>query len=485
MNSKDSFVVGRLREQAVLKDALSSNEAELISVIGRRRVGKTFLIRKVYEDQLSFEFAGVKGAPPKEQLQNFSIRLNRSPHAKQQFPVRENWLEAMYDLMDFLEGFSGEKKQVVFFDELPWLAGKRSGFLRAFDVFWNSWAAYRNIVVVICGSAASWMIQKVVNHKGGLHNRITKRLQLLPFNLFETTAFLEYREVFLDPYQITQIYMALGGIPHYLKEVKIGWSASRAIEEICFSPTGLLKNEFSRLYPALFDDAEPYITIIKALAGKQKGLTRNDLMKSAQLASGGTASLKLEELEQSGFISSYFSFAKKKKEKIYRLSDFYSLFYLRFIEEQQHEEIGVWQALMQTQLYKSWSGYAFENICLQHIPQIKKALGISGIYALSSAFFRKKTAETAGTQIDLVIDRNDHVINLVEAKFYNKELVPDQAFADGLRKKSDIFQETTATPKQLFWTVITTFGLQHNAHSLGLIQQTITLDDLFSPLPHI
>ncbi len=477
--TKKTKLIGRIKEQMVLHEALDSPDAELISVVGRRRVGKTFLIKTVYEDHICFDLAGVRDAPMKEQIQNFSLRFNRM--AKPEKPIKppKNWLEVFYKLIDYLEANRSDKKQVVFFDELPWLATKRSGFLRAFDVFWNSWAVYENIVVVICGSAASWMIKKVVNHKGGLHNRITRRLELKPFTLSETAAYLTQRNVFLDHYQMAQIYMAMGGIPHYLKEIKPGWSAARSIEEVCFSNTGLLKDEFSRLYPALFEDAENHIAIIRALAGKQKGLLRSDIIRATQLPSGGSISLVLEELEQSGFIAAYYPFGKKKKGKLYRLTDEYSLFYLRFIENKVHEGEEVWHGLGQSQEYISWSGYAFENICLKHIPQIKKALGISGVYSQSATFYKKGDAGTAGAQIDLLIDRKDHVINLVEVKFYNKKYVLDKASAQLLRERAGIFQETTQTAKQLFWTLITTFGMNQNEHSLGLVQQILTLEDLF------
>lgn len=473
------LLIGRKKEQEVLRLALESDEAELISIIGRRRVGKTFLVRSVYQNILSFEFAGIQNGTRKEQLQNFTLRLNRTAKNKFTFKKPNNWLEAFYTLIDYLESTDSTHRKVVFFDELPWLATRKSGFLNAFGVFWNSWASINNVVVVICGSAASWMIKNVVNSRGGLYNRITKRIHLKPFNLLETTLYLKSKNVYLDHYQIVQLYMALGGIPHYLKEVKAGWSATQAIESICFSETGVLRNEFLNLYPALFEEADNHIAIIRALASKHQGMVRNEIIKTAALPNGGNVTKTLEELEQSGFIASFYPFNKKKKEKLFRLTDEYSLFYLQFIEDKIHEGAGIWQRLSQTQAYKTWTGYAYENICFKHIPQIKKALGISGVYALSSTFYKKGTKSEKGTQIDLLIDRNDHVINLFEIKFYNVSFSIDKSYAKILRQKLGVFQETTKTPKQLFWTMITTFGLKHNEHSLGLIQQVLTLENLF------
>lgn len=475
------ILIGRKKEQAVLKEVLKGERAELISVIGRRRVGKTFLVHTIYKEYICFEFAGVQNAEKEEQLENFWLRLNLTAKNKDEpYPQSNSWLKAFYQLIGYLETLNTNgRKKVVFFDELPWLDNHKSGFLNAFSVFWNSWASLNGIIVVICGSAASWMIQKVVNHKGGLHNRITKRIHLKPFTLTETAEYLKNNQIYLDKYQIVQIYMAMGGIPHYLKEIKSGQSAIQTIQEVCFSETGILQNEFSRLYTALFDNAERHIAIIRALASKHKGIVRKELVTISKLSSGGTFSTTLQELEQSGFISSYYPLENKKKEMLYRLTDEYSLFYLQFIENKRVGREDVWLRFSQTQKYKSWSGYAYENICLKHITQIKKALGISGIYSMTSSFYKKGDQTEKGTQIDLLIDRNDHVINLCEIKFYNTIYSIDKAYAITLREKMRIFQESTKTKKQLFWTIITTFGLKHNINSLGLIQHVLTLDDLF------
>ena len=391
----------------------------------------------------------------------------------------KNWFDAFILLIKHLESSGNSRQKVVFFDELPWLATNRSGFLRALSYFWNSWADRQNVIVIICGSAASWMIQKVVNHKGGLHNRITRRIFLKPFNLSETEAFLESKNIFLDRYQILQIYMAMGGIPHYLDAVEEGLSATQNIDQICFSDSGLLNREFSRLYSALFDNSENHITIIRALSTKNQGMTRQELIKNTKFSDGGGLTKVLEELTESGFISKYYPFGKKKRKLIYRLTDEYSLFYLNFMENKTHEEDTVWQKLSQTQTYKTWSGYAFESICLKHIPQIKKALSIAGIYSESASFYQKGEKKMEGAQIDLVIDRNDQVINLFEIKFYNEEFTISKEYADKLRKKMSVFRLVTKTKKQLFYMMITTFGLKKNQHSIGLIVNDLTIDDLF------
>jgi len=382
-------------------------------------------------------------------------------------------------LIAYLEKIQTKEKMVVFLDELPWLATPNSGFLRALGFFWNSWAVKQNIVVVICGSAASWMIRRVVNHKGGLHNRITQRIFLQPFTLLETQEYLKSKRVNFTLQQLVELYMAIGGIPHYLKEVEAGLGVVQNIDKLCFSVNGVLRDEFLRLYPSLFENSERHEAIVRALGKTHQGMDRTNLIKKIALSDGGNITQILEELEQSGFISSFFPFGKKKKGKLYRLSDEYSLFYLKFIEGKKKEGEGTWQHYSQTQAYKTWSGYAFENVCMKHIPQIKKALGISGVYAETSSFYKKGTKEEKGTQIDLLLDRNDKVINVFEIKFYNSEIIITEAYAKLLREKLRIFQETTNTRKYLMLSMISAFGIKQNMHSLGFVEQSLLVEDLF------
>jgi len=470
-------LVGRTKEQAILKETLTSLGAEMVAVIGRRRVGKTFLINTVFGNQIAFELTGIQDTPLQKQLKNFKFVMGEATGEISEKPA--DWMDAFIQLIQFLKTKQSEEKLVVFFDELPWLATRRSGFLQALSFFWNSWAVKQNIVVVICGSAASWMIQKVVNHRGGLHNRITKLIHLQPFNLTETELYLRSKNIQLDRYQIVQIYMAMGGVPHYLKEIERGKSAVQNINNICFSSTGLLRKEFSRLYPALFENAENHIAVIRTLANAPNGMRRKAIIKATQLTDGGGIKKVLDELENSGFISEYYAFGKKKQGLIYRLTDEYSLFYLKFIEPKKTLENDIWQQLSQTQSYISWSGYAFENLCLKHISEIKNAIGVSKIETRATSFYQPAKDGIPGVQIDLVIDRKDHVISLFEIKFYNVPFVPTKEFANKLRMKAAIFKAKTKTNKQLFINLITTFSIIPNEHSIGLIDEVLTLDSLF------
>jgi uncharacterized protein len=471
--------IGRKKEQEVLQKALDSSEAELISVIGRRRTGKTFLIKTFYKNHIGFDVTGIKDQPEDVQLKNFTRSLNSIGKKLKKIKTPKTWLEAFFALADRLEELAITEKYVVFLDELPWLAAPQARFIGGLSWFWNSWAVNQNIVVVICGSSASWMIQKIVKDTGGLHNRITRRIYLKPFTLAETELYFKSRNINLKRYHILQLYMAMGGIPHYLKEVEAGKSATQNIDDICFSDTGILYDEFSNLFTSLFDDSYNHIAIIRALAKTKQGLDRNTLIETAKVPNGGTVTNVLEELQQSGFIDVYSPLGKKTKDKLYRLTDEYTLFYLQFIENQDAKEAGTWELLSQTQDYKVWSGYAFEGICIKHLPQIKKALSIGGVYSLASSFLKKGTKTEKGTQIDLVLDRNDHTINLFEMKFYNKAFTVSKEYAENLQNKKDVFEETTKTKKQLFVTLISTFGITHNEHSLGLIDQVVTMDGLF------
>ena len=471
------IIIGREQEQQILLEIVTTEGADMLAVTGRRRVGKTYLIRTYFENRIHFEMNGILNASLQQQLQNFDIALKgvSSKKIKGNLPAL-NWIDAFEKLTKHFEAKKSSKKIIVFIDELPWLDTHRSGFLAAFDWFWNSWAAKNNILVIICGSAASWMTSKIINNRGGLHNRVTKRIHLQPFSLAETENFLQYMHVNISRYQVLHLYMALGGIPHYLKEVKKGQSAAQNINRICFEKNGLLVNEFDNLYNALFVNARQHISIIKALASKNKGLSRAEILAATKLADGGSFSKLLSELEQSDFIASYLPFDKLKKETIYRLTDEYSLFYLKFMRSKKNVN---WLQLAVTPAYKTWSGYAFENICMKHIEKIKQALGIAAVYTEVSSIYYKGDAKDKGAQIDMLIDRQDNVINACEAKFTDKPFLITKAYATDLRNKLQVFQQKTGTRKSLFLTFITPYGLVQNQHSIGFVQQEVLAENLF------
>jgi hypothetical protein len=478
-------LIGRETEIEILTEALASSSAELIAVYGRRRVGKTHLIRSVYEKHIVFEFAGANRLSIERQLENFTLTMQTAFQLNLTVPmaIPQNWLQAFHLLINLLTARPSDGKRVIFLDEFPWLDNKKSGFLAAFDHFWNSWASKQdNLVVVICGSAASWMIQNIVRNKGGLHNRITQRIRLQPFTLYETALYLQTKQVNLGQYDILQLYMVTGGIPHYLKNIRAGESTTQIIDRLCFTKDGVLQNEFEDLYPALFGKADKHIAVIRALSNKPSGLTRSEIINVCNFKTGGTVTKILNELEESSFITEYATFGKTMKESIFKLTDEYSLFYLKFIEKTKSKGAGTWQTKSTGQSWKTWCGYAFENICLKHIPQIKKALGITGVYTEQSVWRYTPKADETGVQIDLLIDRQDNCINLCELKFYNTEWTLDKNDADVLATKRQVFIEKTGTRKTIFITLLTTMGAKKNEYFLQMVQNQLTMKVLFEPV---
>jgi uncharacterized protein len=477
-------LVARRPERRVLEEALGSAGAELVAVYGRRRVGKTFLVREAYASELCFELVGIHEATLPSQLRAFSNALARASSAiGEPLPPRD-WHEAFAQLTTFLATrFKRRKsKQVVLFDEVPWLSSRRSGFLPAFEHFWNTWASRQPLVVVMCGSAASWMLENIVRQRGGLHNRVTRRLRVEPFSLADAEELLRAQGVELGRYQTAELYMALGGVPHYLAQVRANESAAQNIDRLCFGRDGLLRTEFANLYASLFEQAERHEAVVRALAKKRRGLTRNALLKTASLGSGGAATKVLDELEESGFILQMPRLGRARRDAVYWLADEYSLFYLTWIEGHRGSSDGVWMRKQGTPAWRAWSGLAFEATCLKHVSAIKAALGIAGVETVEGAWeHRPDQANRDGAQIDLVIDRADRSMNLCEMKFSETAFTVDKAYARELLNKRDVFRAATKTSKALFVTLVTTYGVRDNEHARGLVARSVTMDALFAP----
>jgi len=467
-------VIGREPEKKILLKALSSNQAALIVVYGRRRIGKTFLVRSVYRNHIRFEFSGIHNLGLNDQLTNFYLLLSKK---LRNIEKPKSWIEAFFLLGQYFDRLTSKKKKVLFIDEFPWLDTRKSKFLPAFENFWNSYVTKRDdMVVVICGSAASYMVKNIISSKGGLHNRLTQKIRLQPFSLRETELLLKSNQVILTRYDIAQIYMALGGVPFYLEKIEKGDSVAQAIDRLCFSKHGVLRTEFDSVFVSLFDQHDNHYTIVRMLAKVRKGLTRNEILKESKVKSGGTLSKTLFELEESGFIEKYLPY-QGKKDSLYRLTDEYSLFYLKFIEKSKTADSGSWMTIYGKQTYKAWSGFTFESTCIKHIKQIKYALKISGINSYHGSWVGKGTK--TGAQIDLLIDRDDNVINLCEMKFVNSKFTIDKKYALELANKSNTFQLATKTRKNIFTTFITSYGLVDNKYRKQFVQNELVLDDLF------
>lgn len=478
-----SQLIGREAARTELERAYDAEEAALVSVIGRRRVGKTFLVRETFAERVAFAVTGIQNASKRTQLDNFGEQLRRTfPEADSPTP-HDSWLSALAALADQLETTFARRPEVrvVFFDELPWLASPKSGFLEGFAWFWNSWALRRRVVVIICGSAAAWMIRKVVRARGSLHNRITHRIALYPFSLYETELFFRSRGVALSRYQQLLVYLALGGVPFYLEQVRPGESAVQAIDRLLFGRHAPLAEEFRILYASLFDDSEDHVRIVRQLAAKRRGLTRTEIVTATRLQSGGTLTRRLEELELSGFIEATRPFGKRRKDVLYRLIDEYSIFYLKYLDGATRQAEGAFVQLAATPSFASWAGFSFEGICLRHIGQIKRALGIAGMHVVCSGYSAAGNKEVGGVQVDILLDRADGAISLLEAKFSAEPFVVTKAYAAALREKVARFRLHSGTRKQLFMVLVAPYGLRQNEHSLGLVDGVVTADELFKP----
>ncbi|MFN4144986.1 MAG: AAA family ATPase [Runella sp.] len=470
-------IIGRKKEIQKLDSIIQSKKSEFLAVYGRRRIGKTFLIREYFNHTFDFQISGLANATTKQQLFNFDNALQKQSNLIFDMPS-SHWLEAFQRLITHLENTHTAKK-VVFFDELSWFDTQASDFMVGLEHFWNAWASNRkDILLIVCGSAAAWMLNELINNSGGLHNRITQRMKIEPFNLQETEEMFLAKNAAFDRYQIVQLYMVLGGVPYYLEGVEPHLSATQNIQALFFDKSALLKNEFYNLYRSLFRKYEVYEKVVESLSTKSEGLQRADIIKLSGVASGGTLSKVLADLEESGFISSYIAFDQKQKNIIYRLSDFYTAFYFKFIRDSIYQGENTWLNLLDSPLHRVWQGFTFEQICLDHVFQIKKALGISGIQSYNVAWRGGTGSKQA--QIDLLIDRRDQVINLCECKFSLDTFSITKDDAERLRSKIAVFKEATQTKKAVFLTMITTYGVEKNQYANALIQNEITMEDLFS-----
>jgi uncharacterized protein len=472
-------ITGRQPEIQLMQDLFEKDESSFLAVYGRRRVGKTFLIREVYKDNIVFECSGLHQKSRGQQLENFWVNLSEANKSNLPVPPPTTWIQAFFQLRNYLSSLvENDTKKVVFLDEIAWFDTPRSGFLAGLDSFWNQYCTKRtDIILVICGSAASWIISKVVNDRGGLHNRLTHRIQLKPFTLRETKTYLEALRVNLPMRDLAQLYMCIGGIPFYLKDLKAGSSFPQLLDQLFFNQPPLLENEFQHLYASLFKNSQLHEKIVATLSNTHKGLSRNDIVAATKIKSSSDLTTALEELVQCGFIKIIKPFDKRKEGHLYRLIDEYTLFYFRFLADDSQNS---WSLITQFPSFKIWAGYAFENLCFKHTAEIKKALGISGVITNEYSFNFKGNESLKGTQIDLVIDRADNVINLLEAKFYDDEFVVTEAYARQLRTKVHVFSTHTKTRKAVFITMLSVFGVQKNMHYLGIVTNQLLLEDLFA-----
>ena len=470
-------IIGREKEIETLNYCFNSEQSEFVAVYGRRRVGKTFLIKELFEDKFCFYSTGILDGDKHTQLNAWNNEISRFGGTG--ISPAGNWIDAFDNLNTLILNKHNDKskKKVIFLDEVPWMATMHSDFLAGLDYFWNRWASSRkDILLIICGSAASWITEKIINNRGGLHNRLTRHIYVAPFTLKECEKYFLSRNIPMTRYQIAEAYMIFGGIPYYLSLMNPKYSLYQNVDEMYFSQNAELNNEFDNLFRSLYIDAENYIKVIETLALRGIGLTRLDISKNSGVSDGGTLTKILNNLIISGFIREYKAYGKKKKDSLYQLIDFFTIFDIRFRNERKKYSTDFWLRFSSTSTYSNWSGITFEKLCLLHLEQIRKKLGISGV--LTAVYSWKGKFENDGAQIDLVIDRNDNVINLCEMKFSSKPYTLQKSDSESLRNKRAVFTDSNHTNKAVVTTMITTFGLTWNMYSAEILSQVI-LDDLF------
>ena len=471
-------ILGREREIQQLQNCLEARESQLVLVYGRRRVGKSFLINQFFDDRFDFKLVGDNRLTKDEQLFNFSDELKRQSGKNTDVPT--SWREAFFQLRDYLESFTDEQKHIIFFDEMPWLDNQKSGFLPAFEYFWNSFgAAKNNLICIVCGSATAWLVDNFDQNKGGLFNRQNCRIYLEPFTLRETEQFLiTQKNIQWSRYDICECYMILGGIPYYLNQLSRNLTYSANIDNLFFRKRGALWNEFDHLYKTLFSNSEQYIKLMEIISSKRIGLSRKEIVEKSRFYDNADLTKMLRNLVDSGFLRAYSFFGKKKQGTFYQVSDYFTLFYFKFIKENYGKDEQFWSHTIDNPARRAWAGLTFEQLCKDHITQIKQKLSIGGIISSESAWYTKGDEVHDGAQIDMLIDRQDRVITVCEMKFSEKPFVIDKDYDLELRDKMGTFRAVTGTKKAVQLVMITTYGVKQNMYS-SLVQNEVTIEDLF------
>ena len=479
-----STIVGREEEIKELNKLYNSDRPEFVAVYGRRRVGKTFLIKQAMKGRITFQHTGVSPVDQdgdrsrmKVQLESFYYSL--LDQGLEGYKAPKTWMEAFFLLEQLLQNLDNGTRQVVFIDELPWMDTPRSGFLPAFESFWNGWCSGRdNIMLIVCGSATSWILSNLSRNKGGLYGRLTSEIKLSPFTLKESAEYFEHENIAMSRYDILQSYMIFGGIPYYISYFQKGMSLEQNTDNILFGRKPRLKDEFNRLFAAIFSNPKDSKKIIRLLANKHSGYTREEISKQTGIPLGGGLSNTLASLTESDFIISYTPYDKPKSMVCYKLIDNFCLFWLKYVE-QKHNEAEFLSDHATSDILKVWRGIAFEEVCWQHISQIKKALEIGGVKSTSSAWSIKGDDNTEGAQIDLLIVRNDNVVNLCEMKFASTPYSIDKDEEAKLRHRIESLKATLSPKQTIHLTMVTTYGIVYGKHS-GIVQKEITMKDLFA-----
>lgn len=479
-----SNLIGRKKEIATLQELYDSNQAQFIAIYGRRRVGKTFLVDEALKEKITFRHAGLSPVDEKgkqnllkEQLKQFYLSLQLHGMSPSKCPT--SWLEAFFMLEKWLIEQDNGEKQVVFLDEIPWMDTPKSGFMTAFEGFWNNWACHRpNMMLIVCGSANSWILDNLVNNHGGLYGRVTYEMKLTPFTLEETEEFFRSRGFSFSRYDIVQCQMILGGIPYYLNYFRKELSLPQNIDRLFFAENPKLRDEYDRLFASVFSSPNDMKKIVECIGSKRSGATRKEIAKTTGIVESGNQTKMMKALIASDFVTKYLPFGANKREEHYKLTDPFCIFYLKFLRKHESRDPEFWTHNENMQQLVSWRGFAFEEVCLRHISQIKDALGIRGVVSSQSSWSLKGNENEDGSQIDLLIDRDDNIVNMCEMKFYSDTFAVDKDYERTIVRRVNLLSGMIPKKKAVRSTLITTYGLARNEYSRAF-QQVVTMDDLF------
>lgn len=472
-------IIGRKSEIEILNNVMRSKQSEFVVVYGRRRVGKTYLIDEYFNKEYSFYATGVAETGRTNQLKSFSFSLIQRYGYILSGKIT-NWFEAFSHLIKFLEQKNITRdpitnKRVIFLDELPWFDTPKSDFKAAFDYFWNSYCSKQSdIVLIVCGSATSWIINNLLSNKGGFYKRVTRKIYIAPFSLKECEMLFNRNSFNCNKEIIVDSYMIFGGIPYYLNMLNNRLSLAQNIEYLFFKENAPLKNELNDLLASLYKNHAKHLKVIKALASNKKiGLSRNDIVMKTKI-NGETLTNILLELEDCSFIRKYDNYTTNKTLHLYQLIDPFIYFALDILEKNNPSS---WLSFLNTPKYYSWKGNSFELVCLNNIESIKVSLGINQIDTNVYSWRSRKSENCA--QIDLLIDRADRIINLFEIKYCDSIFEIDKQYESQLKNKIACFVGETNTKKSVQLTILTSNGIKHNSHS-EIILRELEINDLFN-----
>ena len=476
-------IIGREYEQHVLQNICEEKEARLVAIYGRRRVGKTYLVKQFFNEEFDFFFTGSYEAPMKAQLALFCETLRE--YSGRTWSIPKDWFEAFHQLRDYLSSIEKERI-VVFLDELPWMDTPKSKFISAFGYFWNSWASSRNgLTMIICGSATSWMLDRIIGDPGGLYGRVSRTIYLAPFNLHEVEQFLTQRKCIIwNRYQILELYMIMGGIPYYLEMLEKSLPFNKNIDNLFYRKGAPLRTEYDFLFRSLFKSSNIYHQVVEAVAKKNKGLTLKEIKESLGYSNSGKLTEVLNNLIKCDFLRKYYAYGKKERGAIFQLTDPFSLYHIKYLAPHSGQDEHFWSNIKES-ARNTWAGYAFEQVCLHHIDQIRSKLSIKGVLTNTCSWSSPKQVDNDGTewpgvQIDLLLCRGDHIIDMCEMKYSQDFFTISSEYEQILRERQSTFVHFTKTKDAIHTILVTTYGLKQSKYS-GCIYATVTMDDLFTP----